>query len=169
MGFIRYEKDGKGKLKQVRNRVVLDCQKAIEEGEECIVQQHHKEECDVNNIVKKYGADLIQKVGALRSQEYRFDNVEHNDFQEAMYKVAKATETFEALPSNVRAEFNHDVAMFLDDIQNPGKAQKFKDLGLAPIQEPDKTIRVEVTNESLVTKPLEVHKEINTPEGEGKN
>ena len=56
MGFYNYNEDGSIR----RHRV------AIVTGESSLVEQSHKAEVDINNIVKKHGADLIAQVAALR-------------------------------------------------------------------------------------------------------
>ena len=78
---------------------VVDCQKAIEEGEIVRVEQSHKDEVNINNIVRSHGADLVMKVAALT--EFRFDDVTSNDFQENMNAIIKARDTFANVPSDI--------------------------------------------------------------------
>lgn len=134
-------KDENGNL--VRNKVVLDCT-----GEELITEQSHKEEVNINNIVKRHGVDLVQKhVQLLRSDMYRFDDVTGNDFQEAMDKVGKARESFQALPSKVRDQFDNNPAKFLDFVHNPDNLEKMYDMGLAQRPAPEPApVKVEMVN-----------------------
>ena len=93
-------RDGKGKV-IARKSVALDCS-----GDEPIVEQSHKADVDINNIVKRHGPSLMREyVARLQSNEFRFDDVTGNDFQEAMMKVRKAQDTFDKLPSEIRSRF----------------------------------------------------------------
>jgi phage internal scaffolding protein len=127
-----------------RKRVTIDCQKAIEEGEEVRVEQHHKEEVNINNIVKRHGMDLINKIAAL--QQFEFDDVTGNDFQESMNAIIKAKDTFQQVPSNIRKKFGNDPAKFMDFVYNPENQDKLVEMGLAektPVMEP---LQVTVVN-----------------------
>lgn len=138
-------KDLDGNIK--RYRVGIDCQKAIEDGERYLVEQNHKAECDINQIIKRHGIDLIQKTNLLKSQEFQFDDVTGNDFQEAMFKLSKAQESFDSLPSLIRKKFDNNPAMFLDFVQNPDNITEMVELGLAnaPAPEPP-PVQVEIVN-----------------------
>jgi hypothetical protein len=154
--FAKYLKDDSGKyildesgnMIQIRNRVVVDCQKAIEDGEEeILVEQSHKDEVDINKIVKRHGVDLIAKTAMLQSNEFQFDDVTGNDFQEAMFKITKAQTTFDQLPSKLRSKFNNSVAEYLDFVQNPDNRDQMIEMGLMnkPAPEPE-PVQVVVTN-----------------------
>lgn len=135
MMFIRVNKKGD----QVRRRVCLDCS-----NDEPIVEQSHKAEVDINNIVKRHGMDLIQKTALLQSKLYQFDDVTGNDFQEAMFKVAKAKESFLRMPSEIRKRFDNDAAKFLDFVQNPDNSEQLVEMGLALPPVPDDPVSVRV-------------------------
>lgn len=139
MAFARYTKTG---IK--RNQVGLDCS-----GDPVITEQCHKADCDINNIIKKHGTELIAKTALLRSKEYQFDDVTGNDFQEAMFKITKAQETFDSLPSQIRKEFNNSPAQFLDFVQNPDNQDRMVELGLAIKPAPQQPVKVEVINETV--------------------
>lgn len=141
--FTRYDEKGK----PIRKRVVVDCQKAIEDGIEIVLtEQSHRAEVDVNNIVKRHGMDLIQQTAAL--QELTYDNVPGNDFQEAMLMITKANETFEGMPSEIRKRFENDPAKFLDFVQDEQNVNELIEMGLAkpPEKEPS-PIQVQVVND----------------------
>lgn len=136
MSFYRTDEEGN----IIRRRVGLKCP------EDVITEQAHKAEVDINNIVKRHGVDLIAKTQQLQSAEYVWDDIQGNDFQEAMLKVTKAQQNFDAMPSKVRKQFNNNPAEFMDFVQNPQNAEKLVEMGLAqrePLQQP---IQVEVTN-----------------------
>jgi hypothetical protein len=130
MSFYKYDNEGN----VIRNRVTIDCQKAVEEGEEIRVEQSHVKEVNINNIVRKYGADLVQNVQHL--QNLVFDDVTTNDFQENMNMLLQAKERFDAMPDKIRKRFDYQPAMFMDFIRNPDNKEEMYDLGLAkkPVQ-----------------------------------
>jgi phage internal scaffolding protein len=133
MSFYKYDTTGK----VIRNRSALDCQQAIKDGEEVRVEQSHKDEVNINNIIKKHGADLVSQVAQL--QEWQFDDVVGNDFQESMNAIIKARDTFEKVPSKIRKEFDNDPAKFMDFVYNPDNQDKLVEMGLAektPVMEP---------------------------------
>lgn len=140
MSFIRYDENGVPK----RNRVVLDT------GSETLVEQSHKSEVDINNIVRKHGVDLLQQVAAL--QQFTFDAVPDNDFQEMMNVLLQAKEAFSSVPSDIRRQFDNDPAKFMDFVHNPDNSDKLIEMGLANAPEPPPApLQVEVVNEVVET------------------
>lgn len=125
----------------IRNQVGIDCS-----GDEPLTEQAHKQEVDINQIIRRHGIDMIQKTAMLASREFQFDDVTGNDFQEAMEKVLKAQHTFESLPSQIRKEFDHNPAVFLDFVQNPENADRMVELGLANKQVEPQPVQVMVMN-----------------------
>lgn len=142
MPFRKYNEKGE----YIRNRVTLDCQKAIEDGEIVRVEQAHKDEVNINNIVKRHGMDLIAKTASLMPLQY-WDGDPTNDFQEAMNKIAQGTQTFESLPSQIRKEFNNDPAKYMDYVFNPENKEKLIERGWMNAPEPPpEPVQVVVTN-----------------------
>ena len=123
----------------------VDCQQAILDGEEIRVEQSHKDEVNINNIVKRAGGkELIQKVNALK--EWKFDDVTSNDFQENMNAIIKARDTFADVPSGIRKKFDNDPAKFMDFVHNPENAQAMVDMGLSKAPEEVPVMQVQVVN-----------------------
>lgn len=141
MSFRTFDDNGE----VVRKRVTLDCQKAVEDGEKVMVEQSHKDMVDINNIVKRHGVDMIAKVAAL--QEWRYDDVTGNDFQESMNAILRAKDTFNSVPSEIRKQFDNDPAKFMDFVHNPDNQEELVNMGLAnpPAPEPE-PVAVVVTN-----------------------
>lgn len=80
-------------------------------------EQAHKNECDMNFILKEY-----QRTGFIRhakENKGRYDDVSVQDFQEAMFIVKEAEEMFNQLPAGIRKGFEHDPARFLEYVQDP--------------------------------------------------
>lgn len=155
--FAKYKIDAKGKKTLIRHRVVCDCS-----GDKPLTEQSHKDEVNINNIVRKHGIDMIQKTAMLRTPEMQWDDVTGNDFQEAMLKVTKAQQTFEQLPSKIRKEFDNNPAQFMDFVQNPENLPRMVELGLANAKVETPPMKVEVmnrpplkANQPVVEKPEE--------------
>lgn len=111
--------------KRVRERVGISF-----EGEESKTEQAHAQQCDINYILKEY-----QRTGIIRhahENQGRYDDVSAVDYQHALNVVADTKSMFEALPSNVREEFGHDPARFLDFARNPENGLKMQEMGITP-------------------------------------
>jgi len=134
-----YKTDEKGEI--IRKRVQL----SIPEDEVIRVEQTHKDEVNINNIVKRHGMDLIAKTAAL--QQFTYDDNPNNDFQETMNMILKAKESFSSVPSEIRKKFDNDPAKFMDFIHNGDNQQQLIDWGLAKAPETPQPIEVVVTNQ----------------------
>lgn len=86
-------------------------------------------ETNINFIIDRY-----QKTGSLehlKKYEGEYGIFEAIDFHTAMNSVAKATEMFDELPSNIRTKFENDPGKFLDYATNTENHQGMVDMGLA--------------------------------------
>ena len=131
----------------IRNRVQL----VIPEDEIIRVEQSHKDEVNINNIVKRHGLDLIAKTAAL--QQFQFDDNPNNDFQETMNAILKAQDSFSSVPSDIRKQFDNNPAQFMDFIHNPENQQQLIDWGLASAPETPQPVEVVVTNQPETPPP----------------
>jgi len=94
-----------------------------------MTQQQFKEECDINTIARNFGM-----TGRLPSAVYAptygdFTDVE--DFQSALHAIQDATDSFMALPANVRERFNHNPARLVEFCSDPRNADEMAELGLS--------------------------------------
>lgn len=92
-------------------------------------KQAHKDECDINWIVKKF-----HNTGTLehaRKYEAQYGFATSEDFHTSMNIITRANEMFEELPSHIRTEFRNDPAEFLDYVHNPDNIQDMIQMGLA--------------------------------------
>lgn len=93
-------------------------------------QQHHKKDCDVNNIIKKYDkTGLITHVNHMKAQFGDFSEV--MDYQEAQNVLIGVQEHFMQLPSYVRKQFDNDPETFMNFVSNPDNADEMIKYGLA--------------------------------------
>lgn len=99
-----------------------------------LTQQHFKEECDINTIVKRFNL-TGQLPENIRMPTYAdFEQV--FDFQSAMNAIAQAGEAFDAMPADVRARFHNNPAEFLDFCNNLDNRDEAIKLGLVPPKSP---------------------------------
>lgn len=102
-------------------------------------QQNFRDSCNVNKIIKRYsqthGVDLMRGDPNLIGGVFGdFSSVP--DLRVALERVKRAEAIFEALPLNVRHEFNHDVARFADYAFDPANRSRLCELGLIPKDPP---------------------------------
>lgn len=93
-----------------------------------IVQQHFKDECDINRIVLKYTQTGM--VTHLASGQGEYAVAPGFSFTEAMFLVTQAQDQFSQLPAEVRAHFQNDPAQFLDAVNDESRRGEFEELGL---------------------------------------
>jgi phage internal scaffolding protein len=106
-------------------------------------EQHHKDLCDVKNIIHQYDrTGLITHVAKAKA-EYG-DYTEANEYQDAMNIVVKSQEAFMELPAKIRAKFGNDPGQFFEFATDPKNMKEMVNLGLAVEQKPDEvpTVRV---------------------------
>ena len=98
-----------------------------------MTQQHFKESCDINNILKKFSAGDISALGELNAEKSIYADVsDFVDFQQNQNRLIRGKEYFASLPSSVRAEFNNDPAVFAMCLSDPRFADRFRELGILP-------------------------------------
>lgn len=97
--------------------------------EPTLTQQHFKDECDVNNILRKYEATgLVTHVANGTPSYGDFSSV--LEFQQAQNILIEAQDAFDALPASLRKRFDNDPAVMLEFIENPDNREEAEKLGL---------------------------------------
>jgi len=142
MSFRQYDEKGN----PIRKSVVLVCPE-----EENRTEQHHKDEVNINNIVKRHGHELIAKTAAL--QQFKYDDVVGNDFQETMNIIIKAQDSFQSVPSDIRKQFNNNPAEFMDYIHNPENKEQLVAWGMMEPEQEIQPMHVIVENPPPVETP----------------
>lgn len=95
-----------------------------------LTQQHSKDECDINNIMKRYiKTGVIDHVSQYQPQ---YTENTATDYHESMNIVANANSMFADLPAKARKHFNNDPAQFLTFVEDESNHPKLYDLGLSP-------------------------------------
>ena len=79
---------------------------------ESMTQQQFKAECDVNDILAKYKrTGMLSHIQKHQGNFGDFSSVE--DYQTSLGKLMQAQQSFESLPSELRAKFENDPAQLI--------------------------------------------------------
>lgn len=98
-----------------------------------LTKQSFRDECDINNILKKYnramGIDFLnQYQGYLAG---KFEDVSAVvDYRTALHQIDEARRVFDAMPSKVRARFENDPQNFLEFMADSKNRDEAISLGL---------------------------------------
>ncbi len=104
-------------------RVTLDFK------EKSRAKQSFKDECDINNIMKKY--EKTGLVAHTARYQGRYEDVTTAvDLHTAMDICASAEEAFMSLPASIRKRFENDAGKFLDFVQDPENLEEVRSMGL---------------------------------------
>lgn len=100
--------------------------------------QDHKDECDINLILKQYQkTGIINHVQAARpTYEDLPDNI---DYQQAMNTLLTAQEAFAGLPSKVRDHYGNDPERFLAAFYDSQQHDELRAFGLLKPTPPENT------------------------------
>jgi len=118
----------------IRSAYNYDTNKAsTESGLECLdkslTKQSFAEEVDINTIVRRFNLSG-ELPSDIRAPEYAdFEDV--YDYHSALNAIAKAHESFDAMPADVRYRFNNDPGDFVDFCNDPKNVDEMVKLGLA--------------------------------------
>ena len=119
--FISRAVRGKVLAMAERNRVQLNTGPGKTE-------QAHKDQCDVNVILRDY-----QRTGLLKHAKNfqgQYDDVSVQDFQEAMTIVKNAEQMFAELPAAIRQRFDQSPVKFLDFVHDESNREEMEKLGI---------------------------------------
>jgi len=96
-------------------------------------QQHFKDECDINYVLKTFGIEGLAQT-QLTPRYGDFSNVV--DYHSALNAVIAAEDEFMALPANIRTRFDNDPAKLIDFLGNDANRLEAESLGLVTKSEP---------------------------------
>lgn len=97
--------------------------------EASMTQQQFKDECDINNIMKKYQT-TGEFLHLTKKQGTYGDFSELTDYQGMLHKVMQADAAFAALPADVRLRFKNDPAELISFLQDEKNHDEGVKLGL---------------------------------------
>ncbi len=96
-------------------------------------KQSFRDETDINKILKR--AQKSGTISHLNRYEARYGDFAGFDFFEAQMKLIQGREIFDALPSEIRNEFNQSQAEFFDYVNDPANVKRVGEL-LPALAEP---------------------------------
>jgi phage internal scaffolding protein len=91
-------------------------------------QQHHKEECDINVIVKRFG--ITGKMPINQSEARYGDFTAAEDYHTALNRIIEAEDDFMALPAEIRSQFDNNPANLIGFLNDPSNKSAAEKLGL---------------------------------------
>ena len=96
--------------------------------EPSLAQQHHKDECDINNILRQFNITGLLPESPLSPRYGDFTGI--GDYHTALNRVIAAQDEFEALPAQIRARFNNDPAELIEFLEDDNNRPEAESLGL---------------------------------------
>lgn len=91
-------------------------------------EQAHKDDCDINSIVKRYKKTGV--ISHVSRFEANYGDMTGDDFKTSTDKILKAKQDFKTLPANIRKEFKNNPAKLLEFMENPDNRDKAIELGI---------------------------------------
>jgi len=106
-----------------------------------LAQQHYKDECDINNILRQFNVTGLLPESPLSPRYGDFTGI--GDYHTALNAVIAAEDGFMALPADLRSKFQNDPANLIDFLADESNRAEAEKLGLvAPkieVSDPVKT------------------------------
>jgi len=96
-------------------------------------QQHFKDECDINNILRQFNITGQLPDQPLSPRYGDFSGI--SDYKTALDRVIAADEEFMNLPATIRARFNNDAANLIEFLENDQNRAEAEKLGLTTPKE----------------------------------
>ena len=93
-----------------------------------LTQQHFKDECDINNILRQFNVTGLLPENTLSPRYGDFTGI--SDYHSALNQVIAAEDEFMRLPANIRARFNNDPAQLIDFLEKSDNKDEAIKLGL---------------------------------------
>jgi len=110
------------------NSQIFDTDPGEDEG---LVQQHMRDECDINVIMARYATTgELTHIGGIAGEFGDFSEV--LDYKTGLERLMEADALFMELPASIRDRFNNDPAKFLDFATNSANQDELRTMGLAP-------------------------------------
>jgi phage internal scaffolding protein len=91
-------------------------------------QQHQKDECDINLIIKRHTPEQIALMATQNEGQY--GDATSVDYHAAQNIIANANTMFNDLPSEIRNQFDNDPAAFLDFTSNEENYSEMRKMGI---------------------------------------
>ena len=119
--------------------LVVSKQTSISDFEPTLTQQHFKDECDINEILRQFNVTGQLPENVRVPQYGDFTGV--FDYQSALNAVINAKEGFMALPADIRAMFGNDPQGLLEFVADDANYAKAVALGLIEAKSDSETAK----------------------------
>jgi len=93
-----------------------------------LAQQHFKDECDINNILRQFNVTGLLPEAPLSPRYGDFTGI--SDYHTALNQVIAAEAEFMALPAQIRSRFENDPAKLIEFLENSENKDEAIKLGL---------------------------------------
>ena len=93
-----------------------------------LAQQHFKDECDINNILRQFNITGLLPEAPLSPRYGDFTGI--GDYHTALNQVIAAEDEFMSLPATLRARFENNPAQLIEFLDNPLNKNEAIKLGL---------------------------------------
>lgn len=115
--------------------------------EPSLAQQHFKDECDINNILRQFNITGLLPEAPLSPRYGDFTGIV--DYHSALNAVIAAEDGFMALPADLRARFQNDPENLISFLDNPNNKDEAIKLGLidGKIIENEQKIEAEIASQ----------------------
>lgn len=111
------------------------------------VQQHQKDETDINKIMARYVKTGV--IDHINTHQPHYGDNTALDYQQSLNIILHAENMFAELPAQARKHFDNNPETFLKFVEDPSNHDKLYDLGLS-----NSPMKPETTPDPLV-KPAE--------------
>lgn len=98
--------------------------------EPTMTQQQFKDDCDINNILRKHGHDPVAFQALTRPGGVYADFSSITDYHTMLNEIVEAQTAFGALPAHLRARFDNDPGKLLAFIQDKKNRDEGVSLGI---------------------------------------
>ena len=92
-----------------------------------MTKQSFADEVNVNSIMKRFTTTGVLDHLNHKQPNYGFCTGE--DFRESLATIEQARASFQEIPSEIRAEFGNDPALFLDFVSDPENRPELAEMG----------------------------------------
>lgn len=106
-----------------------------------MTQQHFKDDCDINVIVRRFNAGQINTMPLAMNEGFYADVSDLGSYQDANARVNSIKDYFANLPSSVREKFNNSVDDFVAFASSDNSRDAFIEMGILEKPEPVKPVQ----------------------------
>lgn len=128
-------------------------------GGKSLTDQQYRRECDINFILKDFGATGRLPV---HGEGVSGDFSDIGDYQACLDRINRAKDEFMSQPSEIRARFGNDPSAYVDFVLDPANTDECIRLGIKVKHERRRSVE-----EVLEGIEQNTRKEVSPPKGEG--